>query len=288
MTQNNNFSVLPFYRSIEEQNHRKSYAYGEIYPLYCPVSRLIPFQFFRNHTEGASIELVELYDKNGKLIAVITEQMKTAGLQLVHVEEYGYDVIVYTAQLPITIQYPEGMYYLAIRVAGTTYYSDIFTAVQDVSSYLRIEWYDVENFVLDSGIIVYNNPKFRNVLYLCTELGKPEYQFEEEGESRDGYFFPTKRLSEKTYRFTFLASEYLCDAMRLIRMADIIKIRDQYGRQYRCDTFLITPRWQTQGDLASVEAEFETDTIAKKICFGYTIPDKGDFNSDFNNDFNNE
>lgn len=41
------------------------------------------------------------------------------------------------------------------------------------------------------------------------------------------------------------------------------------------------------GDLASVEIEFKTNTVVKKIGRGYIISNKGDFNDDFNNDFNN-
>jgi hypothetical protein len=45
------------------------------------------------------------------------------------------------------------------------------------------------------------------------------------------------------------------------------------------------PSWEEQGDLASVECEFETDTAIANIG-GYT-PELagGDFNSDFNDDF---
>ena len=75
--------------------------------------------------------------------------------------------------------------------------------------------------------------------------------------------------------------------MRFIRMADYVVVTDKYGRKYNCDTFLITPKWQTQGNLASVEIEFQTDTVVKKIGRGYIISNKGDFNGDFNNDFNN-
>ena len=44
MIQNNNTSVLPWYTSINEQNHRKSYAYGAIYPLFAPADRLLPLR----------------------------------------------------------------------------------------------------------------------------------------------------------------------------------------------------------------------------------------------------
>lgn len=285
MIQNNNISVLPWYTSIEQQNHRKSYAYGTIYPLFTPKRTLLPFQIMRN-TSSRNITGAQLYDKNGVLFADITTALKETGLQIVPFASLGYDVIVYPSLLPFTIDTPDGIYYARMTDGVNVWYSEMFTIVGDLSGYLKIEWYDVENFVFDAGQIVYQNPKFHNVLYLCTELGKPEYTFEEEGETRDGYFFSEKQISEKTYRCMALAPEYLCDVMRFIRMSDKVFVTDKYGRQYDCDTFLITPKWQTQGDLASVEIEFETATVAKKIGRGYITPGrKGDFNNDFNNDF---
>lgn len=285
MIQNNNISVLPWYTSINEQNHRKSYAYGTIYPLFTPKRTLLPFQIMRN-TSSRNITGAQLYDKNGVLFADITTALKETGLQIVPFASLGYDVIVYPSLLPFAIDTPDGIYYARMTDGVNVWYSEMFTIVGDLSGYLKIEWYDVENFVFDAGQIVYQNPKFHNVLYLCTELGKPEYTFEEEGETRDGYFFPEKQISEKTYRCMALAPEYLCDVMRFIRMSDKVFVTDKYGRKYDCDTFLITPKWQTQGDLASVEIEFETATVAKKIGRGYITPGrKGDFNNDFNNDF---
>lgn len=285
MIQNNNISVLPWYTSIEQQNHRKSYAYGTIYPLFTPKRTLLPFQIMRN-TSSRNITKAQLYDKNGVLFADITTALKETGLQIVPFASLGYDVIVYPSLLPFAIDTPDGIYYARMTDGVNVWYSEMFTIVGDLSGYLKIEWYDVENFVFDAGQIVYQNPKFHNVLYLCTELGKPEYTFEEEGETRDGYFFSEKQISEKTYRCMALAPEYLCDVMRFIRMSDKVFVTDKYGRQYDCDTFLITPKWQTHGDLASVEIEFETATVAKKIGRGYITPGrKGDFNNDFNNDF---
>ena len=285
MIQNNNISVLPWYTSIEQQNHRKSYAYGQIYPLFTPKRTLLPFQIMRN-TSTRDITGAQLYTKEGVLFADITTALFETGLQIVRFASLGYDIIVYPSLLPFAIDTPDGIYYARMTDGVNVWFSEMFTIVNDVSGYLKIEWYDLENFVFDAGQIVYQNPTFHNVLYLCTELGKPEYPFEEEGETRDGYFFPEKQISEKTYRCMALAPEYLCDVMRFIRMSDKVFVTDKYGRQYDCDTFLITPKWQTQGDLASVEIEFETATVAKKIGRGYITPGtKGDFNNDFNNDF---
>lgn len=286
MTQNNNISVLPWYKNIGEQNHRKSYAYGAIYPLIAPANILLPFQIMRA-TRSDGITSVVLFDKTGATVADITSSMIEAGLQIVRFETLGYDVILYPATLPLPINMLDGIYYMRLSDGVQTWYSDMFTAVQDVSGYVKVQWWDIENLVFDAGQIVYTNPTYKNTLYLCTELGKPEYEFEEEGQDRDGYFFPEKQISTKKYKCTILAPEYLCDVMRFIRMADYIRVRDKYGNVYNCDTFLITPKWQTQGDLASVEIEFKTDTVVKKIGRGYLASDNGDFNDDYNNDFNN-
>lgn len=285
MTQNNNISVLPFYTSIDEQNHRKSYAYGKIYPLFAPADMLLPFQIIRN-TRANDVTSVVLYDKTGKQVADITTYMKETGLQIVRFQSLRYDVILYPSILPMPLNQLDGIYYMSLSDGVQTWYSEMFTVVQDVFAYLKIQWWDVENLVFDAGQIVYQEPDFKNTLYLCTELGKPEYEFEEDGEERDGYFFPEKQISVKTYKCTILAPEYLCDVMRFIRMADYIHITDKYGREYDCDTFLITPKWETQGDLASVEIEFKTNTVVKKIGRGYILGNKGDFNEDFNTDFN--
>ena len=286
MIQNNNISVLPWYTSINEQNHRKSYAYCAIYPLFAPADRLLPFQIIRN-TRSNNVTSVILYEKTGKQVANITTYMKETGLQIVRFQTLGYDVILYPSILPMPLNQLDGIYYMTLSDGVQTWYSEMFTVVQDVSGYLKIQWWDIENLVFDAGQIVYKNPDFKNTLHLCTELGKPDYEFEEDGEERDGYFFPEKQISVKTFKCTILAPEFLCDVMRLIRMADYIHITDKYGREYDCDTFLITPKWQTQGDLASVEIEFKTNTVVKKIGRGYIIENKGDFNGDFNNDFNN-
>lgn len=287
MQKNNNYSPLPWYDSIDEQNHRMSYAYGNVYPLYTPAKTLLPFQIVREHS-NATIQHVELYKKDGTLYADITERMLETGLTIVPFAAYGYDVIVYRGVMPILDMQYDGQYYCMMGDGINTWYSEVFTVVQDMQPYLKIEWYSKEDVVYDGGRIVYDGMSYHNFLFFDTQVGKPEYKFTEEGEERDGFFFPEKQLSEKVYKCNILAPEYLCDCMRLIRMADYVRVVDRYGRIYYCDSFLITPEWQTQGDLASVEIEFETDTVVKKIGCGYLQSRNGDYNDDYNNDYNNE
>lgn len=283
---NNNLSVLPFYTDISYQNHRLSYAYGNIYPLFVSRSMLIPFQFLRL-SRAASPLTVNLYNEKGQLVQNISQQMIEAGLKIIRFESFGYDVILFPGIFPFVSNMPEGFHYITINDGTQTFYSEMFTAVNTLNGYLSIEWYDIDDLVFDAGRIVYSSDNFKNRLYVCSEIGKPEYTFEEVGENRDGYYFPEKQISEKTYKFTFIAPEFLCDVMRLIRLSDFVNISSK-GRNYKCDTFLMTPKWQTQGDLASVEIEFETATVVKKIGRGFVLTSGGDFNDDFNNDFNNQ
>ena len=268
MIQNNNLSVLPFYQSIEEQNHRRSYAYGQIYPLYTQVGVIPPFQITVPYN-SETFSSASLFKADGTLVTSgAMSALVNGGLTKDSFQSEGYSVIVYPGFAEAGLPTEEGQYYLTIALSGgTVLYSDIFTAVGDVSPYVMVEWYDREDLVMDGCRIIYDvsGQQFKNRVYLNTEIGKPDYEFEEEGETRDGLFFPEKMISEKTYKMTFLASEYLCDVMRFVRMADVVRVTDRYGRQYVCDTFLMTPKWETQGDVASVEAEFQTNTVAKRI-----------------------
>ena len=283
---NNNLSVLPFYTNVDEQNHRRPYAYGEVYPLYVPMGCVPPFQIIMPHTT-ATISNVRLFEVGGSRWWDIKSKLVQTGLKKFNFTDY--DVICYPALMPFNLTPIEGCFEIVLVLSdGTILNSDYFTVVADVSGMIQLQWYDIEDLVMDGSRIVYTDngeQYFKNTLWLPTLLGKPEYEFSEEGEERDGYFFPEKMISEKKFKCTFLAPEYLCDVMRFVRMSDVVLVRDNYGNLYRCDTFLITPKWQEQGDLASVELEFTCDTVAKKVGRGLVLGNLGDFNVDFNNDY---
>ena len=287
MIPNNNLSVLPWYTSIEQQNARKWWVYNRVYPLFTPAGFILPFQLIVPHESVLTIGTIILYDANtNAYIRNIESDLSATGLTTKRFENLGYDVVIYPGTLPAFTGMENGRYYMRATINHQYYFSEIFTVVNDIQPYLKITWWDLSDFTMDAGTIVYTNPAFKNVLYLQSDLAKPEYPFEEEGETRDGYFFPTKQISEKRYRFNFLASEYLLDVMRFIRMADFAEI-EYHGQRYSLDTFLITPEWEDNGDVAAVEAVFDTATVAKKIGLGYIKAQRGDFNDDFNNDYNN-
>lgn len=284
MIPNNNLSVLPWYDSIERQNARKWWVYNKVYPLFTPAGFMLPFQVMREHRTNEIVSF-RIYKRDNSLVGDFTQVMKETGLKVINpIGAREIDVIVYSGLLPAFTKFANGQYYAVMSDGVQTWYSEMFTVVNDISGYLKLEWWDVDDFYMDEGVIIYKSPLFRNKLYLCADIAKPEYIFEEDGETRDGYFFPAKQISEKRYHFTFLASEYLLDVMRFVRMADYAQITKN-KQVYKLDTFLITPEWEDNGDVASVDAEFDTATVAKKIGRGFVTTTNGDFNNDYNNDF---
>lgn len=279
---NNNISPLPFYDNIALQNHRKDYAFGQVYPLITYRNMLLPFQVVL--ASGTSISWVRLYDFNtGKFIDISTS-IKENGLKLVSYT--GFKILKYPGTLPVVEIKHEGLYYLAISISGLTIYSDVFTVCNRVDDYLLLEYSNSYNFELKGGMVDFSD-NFKFKCYLNTQVGRPEYDFEEEATERMGYSFIESQVSKKIYKFTFLAPEYLCDALRIVRLCENKKITSKL-QTYDLTTFNMEPEWEEQGDLASVECEFETDTVIANIG-GYT-PELagGDYNNDFNNDFNIE
>ena len=286
----NNLSVLPFYSSLSEQNARKWWTYGRIYPLFAPASFLLPFQIIAKFDEGVTptIFASELVSTKGERIVNIVEINNN-----IDIVNFGdYYIIAFRALTPIiSVNIPEGQYHLNIGIGlgfgvVQSFVSEVMTVVNDMTPYLKITWWDNEDLVFDAGRVMYKNgsTQYKQWLYLNSDIAKPEYIFEEEIENRDGFAFPVKQISEKKYKFSFLASEYLLDVMRLIRMADYIEI-NYAGKTFHPDSFLITPEWENQGDVAVVNAEFETDTVIKKLGVGYIRPTGGQFNIDYNEDY---
>lgn len=281
MTQNNNLNVLAWYSDKALQNHRKDYAFGEVFPLLCPVKRALPFQIVRGTRAGA-ITKCELFGLDDVLVEDVTTAMLAAGLSIVRYETLGYDVIVYHGLQDLSTTTPIGKYYLKLTDGTDTWYSEVFCMIDNISEFTLVEYWNSVNIEYTGGCVDYSTQYFRNVFYIPSQIGRPEYPFEEEAAKRDGYTFIEKQLSTKRYKFNMLAPEFLCDAMRLMGLHDYVRITSK-GIVYHAETFEMTPSWQEGGYLASVECEFETDTVVKKISHDNAPDVEIDFTNPNNN-----
>lgn len=287
----NNLSCIPFYTKKEHQDFRLWYAYGEKYPYYVPSDFLIPFSFVVPYHAGQPDNIkVEFYraccseekylgtqgayNKNFSVI------MNSNGFEVKNDDTRKISVLTYFAREIEPLDLEEGMYYMKITLiygqTNETYYSDVFF-VKDASKLDKcvcIKWRNEENLEYDGGFIPYGELEggepFTNRLYLDTTIAMPEYKFTEDGEERNGRFFPIKQISEKVYKMSFVAPEYLCDVMRLIRMADYIELSDGLGRMIFVEQFEMEVKWSQGGHYAEVTCSVQTDSVIKKIGKAYS------------------
>ena len=287
----NNLSCIPFYTKKEHQDFRLWYSYGEKYPYYVPSDFLIPFSFVVPYHAGQPDNIkVEFYraccseekylgtqgayNKNFSVI------MNSNGFEVKNDDTREISVLTYFAREVEPLDLEEGMYYMKITLVygqtNETYYSDVFF-VKDASKLDKcvcIKWRNEENLEYDGGFSPYGETDggehFINRLYLDTTIAMPEYKFTEDGEERNGRFFPIKQISEKVYKMSFVAPEYLCDVMRLIRMADYIELYDGLGRKIIVEQFEMDVKWSQGGHYAEVTCSIQTDSVIKKIGKAYS------------------
>ena len=263
MSPNNNFNILAWYDSIDQQNHRKSYVYGSIWGLIAPDNSILPFQFVSPGSLGNVTSIVvkslnsnKSVDLTGKLDIQVTNHTDD--------DNNAYSIVMHKGNSTISPKLSEGRHYIVLKQGTKTWYSEVFTVVSNISCYIKLEYWDNDNLYFKGGHIDYTSG-FKFVCYLSTKIGKPSYPFEEELTERDGYKFIEKQTSSKVYNMTFNAPEFMCDALRLVRMCDNINITSD-GKVYRALSFSVNVDWEDYGDVAAVDAEFETDTVVTKIA----------------------
>lgn len=277
-------SPLKFYDDFHKQNRYRSFAYGYVAPLITNPNVVSPFQLIVSG--NVSEVYVRSANTNKRVTDNVVERFKDAGLR--NVLKNGYNILLFLGIFPLSgvIDY-EGQYWLEIH-SGGWYYSEIFCFDNNIDDCLKVEYWNPEgDFALKNGIIVLGSENFHFILLLKSELGKPEYSFEEEATKRLGYSFIESQVSKKTYKFNTVIPEYLCDAMRIIRLCSQKKITCK-GETYDAIAFNMEVDWQEQGDLASVTCEFDVDNIITNFG-GFKHEDLGgDFNNDYNNDYDIE
>lgn len=280
-----NTTPLAFYDTLDRQSHRLGYAYGGVYSLICSITKLLPFQIIVDNA-FPSVTAVILRDIHGASVRNMTSHFSATELKRV---SYGtYDVLVYLGATAVSPALAEGLYYLEIQTTTANLYSEVFNAVRSIQAaeVVGITYWDNEDFIFQhtAGRLAYSD-NYRNKLYLPTKLAKPDYKIEEVVEDRDGFKFVEKQIQKKVFKFSFLATEYMCDVVSIIGMHDNIIINHN-NRVYAVYDILFTPTWTDDGFLANVDAEFTTDAVIKKIGRLFPTHNLGDFNTDFNTDFN--
>lgn len=265
MEVHNNFSPLAFRKKESKATYEKWYAFGKNYAIPASANTLIPFQFTDvnvGEIQPDSIEVVAVNQETG-------EGIKT-GVYVSRddMPEHGSVLYVSPGKNSFSEALPQGTYRAEFTIGTQVYISTPFCVIPGIetsSKYLLIEYWNDEKIAYPDGFITTGaNNDFRYQMYVPATICKPKYEFEEELTKRAGYKFLELQTSTKVYAFTFVAPEFICDAMRLIRLSDYIRISHD-GEYYNALNFEFDVDWQEQLYLAAVECQFETDSIIQKL-----------------------
>lgn len=265
MEVHNNFSPLAFRKKESKATYEKWYAFGKNYAIPASANTLIPFQFTDvnvGEVQPDSIEVVAVNQETG-------ESIKT-GVYVSRddMPEHGSVLYVSPGKNSFREALPQGTYRAEFSIGTQMYISTPFCVIPGIetsSKYLLIEYWNDEKIAYPGGFITTGaNNDFRYQMHVPATICKPKYEFEEELTKRAGYKFLELQTSTKVYAFTFVAPEFICDAMRLIRLSDYIRISHD-GEYYNALNFEFDVDWQEQLYLAAVDCQFETDSIIQKL-----------------------
>ncbi|QEA10415.1 putative tail fiber protein [Bacteroides phage Barc2635] len=265
MEVHNNFSPLAFRKKESKATYEKWYAFGKNYAIPASANTLTPFQFTELN--------IPVFDPNTIEVEIINEETGEAKKSGVYVSfdvmpEHGGVLYVSPGKNSFREALPQGTYRARFSIGDEVYISTPFCVIPGIetsSKYLLIEYWNDEKIAYPGGFITTGaNNDFRYQMYVPATICKPKYEFEEELTKRAGYKFLELQTSTKVYAFTFVAPEFICDAMRLIRLSDYIRISHD-GEYYNALNFEFDVDWQEQLYLAAVDCQFETDSIIQKL-----------------------
>ena len=265
MEVHNNFSPLAFRKKESKATYEKWYAFGKNYAIPASANTLTPFQFTELNIPVFDPDTIEVEAVNEE-----TGEMTKTGVYVSFdvMPEHGGVLYVSPGKNSFREALPQGTYRARFSIYDEVYISTPFCVIPGIetsSKYLLIEYWNDEKIVYPDGFITTGaNNDFRYQMYVPATICKPKYEFEEELTKRAGYKFLELQTSTKVYAFTFVAPEFICDAMRLIRLSDYIRISHD-GEYYNALNFEFDVDWQEQLYLAAVDCQFETDSIIQKL-----------------------
>lgn len=262
----NNFSPLAFREKSMKATYKKWYAYGKEFALPFSTTELPPFQFTVANLPSFDPTTVEV-----SLVDEATGTRVATGIKIKVDSMDGYGSVLYVS--PGSNVYAKsiepGVYRAEFTIpGGETYVSTpicVTEGIETNTNFVKLEYWNDEKLAYPNGFVTTGTDNdFKFQMYIPTTFFKPKYEFEEEITKRAGYKFLELQTCNKVFGFNFLAPEYICDALRLVRLSDYIRFTHD-GEYYNALNFEYNPDWQDNGYLAAIECQFETDTIIQKL-----------------------
>lgn len=267
---NNIYQPLNFFKSVElRERFLETHKTKVFKPLYS-TSKLPPFQIRRtnNATPFDNVKLVAVDSTLViDLLPLIQNDLEVFTLEI-------DDILVHYGDIDLGNLIVEGEYYLEVGDWQNTWYSVNFDLLDFDSDNLINNHCDITRLsYFDKGIIggiFYDTlPRvYENVIFFKQDIGKPEYEYIEEGEEDGlGNFSPDYKKLSKKYLLQSVLPEYFLDAINLIPLHNNISIQTSEGHTADIDTLTVSNKWEGEiGTWGLVDLVFTTDFIIKTNC----------------------
>lgn len=140
----------------------------------------------------------------------------------------------------------------------------------------------------DKDILINNADNYNDVIdfsdgyffrmLLPTQIGRPNYVFEEEISERGGFKFTESQISKKTYNLSFPANESMCDNLRIAKLCSK-RLMLYKGRYYPVTAMDMSVEWTSQEGVANTSLTIEVDNVITTKGLYQNYPTEGDFDS---------
>ena len=278
---------LRLFENRQHQNQNRVGTTEKAFRLYCPLDYILPFQIKRlaGIKDLTSIKLVNNVTQSE---TEILPNIDTDDLDKLAFENFDY--IIHYGQIKHTATITEGDYYLKLTDDTNTWYSEVITFVNfdkdDITNSCiktKIEYWDKYNV----GDIFYRthqftNKQYKNVMYLDLTVGRPEWDFEIEGDQDgNGQLIPETLTREKEYLLQGIFPEYFADAITMLPLHlstnGQIHITTEYGYTTKINRVEVgKPDWVGgdggNGRLAKMDINFSLVTQIKTNCASSLVP----------------
>lgn len=211
---------LIFYDNLEKQDRFKENHEKYIFSLLVEYDRLLPFQFEFVQTE--TLTGLAVYNLDGQ------EVVKLSIAQMEHVYEDTFNYYTWKANSVMKTSSNQnlslacGKYYLQATTTQKTYFSETFTAIDNVDDFLILEWANNTNL----GPFYYGNG-YRNRLITDTFItkGTPEVIIESE-EDGFGNLIDTFKKYDVTYDIDFsIVPNFLYEVISFMSIHNDITVK---------------------------------------------------------------
>lgn len=264
--------VFPFYDQMENQDrYRENVQDVNQWSLISPNNALLPFQIEMPANKAAAVKW-EIYRIGGTVLDITNNLNKVKVYTFADKKQAVYkgDVLQFVYEsINQPLSLPCGYYYTKFTFADNSYYvSEIFWAVNDISKYIKIEfWNDI-----DLGPVLYRDD-FKQILYIDSFVSSfvPEIDEETEKDGLNNEIPVFQKLALK-YKFVDVVPDFIKIVLIALQMKDNVYIYINESRSGKIDRVEVTTQPVEGTGLNDIEVIFEDDILYKSKCDTNKVP----------------